>query len=96
MQREHTGDNADTELGPDAREAMARHQFEYKKTFSVTMSANAYSEGPSDASRIVQVHIIDILYKDQVCSLVHMQDLTKLLSADLKLSKSKQILKGAS
>ena len=45
----HTGEHADNELGPEAREALARHQFEYKKTFSVTMAANAYSEGLLDS-----------------------------------------------
>ena len=59
------------------------------------MSANAYSERSEEEHHTVQIHIIDILYNDQVCSLIYMHDLTKILSADVKLQTSKNILIGA-
>ena len=58
------------------------------------MTANAYSERSDDEQHIVQIHIIDILFNDQVCSLIYMHDLTKILSADVKLETSKNILSG--
>lgn len=40
-------------------------------------SANQYSE-KEDKKRVVQIKILDVLYNDQVCDLIYMQDITKV------------------
>ena len=41
---------------------------------------NAYATGRRQEPRVVEFRLIDVLFNEEVCSLVYMQDVTKLLS----------------
>jgi len=49
---------------------------DYTQTFAVETSCNKYTS-ESDGGKIVKIKILDVLFDNQVCSLVQLRDVTK-------------------
>lgn len=63
------------------------------KTFEV-QEPNSY-EHEGDKKKIVQIKILDILFDDQVCSLLYMQDLTKFKEDTDRDKRTENLMKAS-
>jgi len=63
------------------------------KTFEVT-EPNLY-ENDADKKKTVQIKILDVLFDDQICSLVYMQDLTKFKEETERDKQTENLIKAS-